>query len=71
MEAQSNRSNRRESAISSLNAAIDALNIVKEAMDPTPVKAALGAVSALLTMIRVGSLPVHVGRLLANVHRTP
>jgi len=56
MDANSQRPKRREVVISSLNAAIDALNIVKEAMDMTPVKAAFGSVSVILTMIRVRSL---------------
>jgi len=56
MDANPQRPKRRDVAVSSLNAAIDALNIVKEAMDMTPIKAAFGSVSVILTMIRVRSL---------------
>lgn len=57
---------------SSLNEAIGILNRAKEATSITPAKAAFTSASVLLTMIRVGFLPVHVDRLLANtnVHRT-
>jgi len=53
MNENSQGPKRREVAVSSLNAAIDALNLVKEAMDMTPIKAAFGSVSVILTMIRV------------------
>lgn len=36
-----------------------------------PAKAAFGAVSVVLTMIRVRFLPLHVDRLLDNLYRTP
>jgi len=65
------KSKRRDVTISSLNAAIDALNLAKEAMGMTPAKAAFGSVSIILTMIRVGFRPVHVGRPLANARRIP
>ena len=47
--------------------AIDALNLAKEAMGMTLAKAALGSAGDLLTTIRVGFLPVRVGRFLVNV----
>ena len=55
---------------SSLNMAICVLNRVKEATNVTPAKAAFTSAGILLTMIRVGFLPVHIGRLPANVYRT-
>jgi hypothetical protein len=46
-----------DDALSSLNVAIDALNLAKEASTITPAKAAFGSTSVLLTTIRVGFLP--------------
>jgi len=60
----------RDGVLSSLNMAIGALNRVKEATSVTPAKAAFTSAGILITMIRVGFLPVHVGRLPANVYRT-
>ena len=54
-----------------MNAAIDAMNLAKEAMGMIPAKAAFGTASVLLTMIRVGFLSSYINRLLADVHRTP
>ena len=59
-----------DGVLSSLNTAIDGLNLAKETTTITPVKAAFASASVLLVMIRVGCLPVHVGGLLANVYRT-
>jgi len=53
MATESQRQKRRDVAISSLNAAIVALNIMKEATSITPAPAVFGTVSVLLTMIRV------------------
>ena len=53
MEAKSKRPKGRDSALSSLNVAIDVLNLAKEISSITPAKAALGSVSVLLTMIKV------------------
>jgi len=53
MEARSQRPNDREGALSSLNVAIEAVNLAKEVSSITPAKAVFGFVSALLTMIRV------------------
>ena len=70
MVDNSKRSNKQDGALSSLNAAIDALNLAKGTTDITPAKAAFGSASVLLTTIRVGFLPVHsVSRFLANVYR--
>ena len=58
---------RRENVISTLNVAIDVLNIAKEALSITPAKAVFGSVGALLVMIKVYSLllcvtefPIHI-----------
>ena len=57
-------------ALFSLNMAIGALNRAKGATSATPAKAAFTSAGILLTRIRVNFLPIHVGRLLANVYRT-
>ena len=57
-----------ENVLSSLNMAIDALSLAKEATNMTPAKAAFTSASVLLTMIRVSLF--HVGRLVADVCRT-
>ena len=44
-------------AIPALNMAINGLNIAKEATSTTPVNPIFGSVAALLTMIRVSSVP--------------
>jgi len=46
----------RDGILSSLNMAIDGLNLTKEALSATPAKAIFGSVAILLTMIRVSSL---------------
>ena len=61
---------RQNDALSSLNIDIGALDRAKEAASVTPAKAAFTSAGVLLTVIRVGFLPVHVGRSLANVCRT-
>ena len=54
MDAKARRQKRREDdAISSLNTAIDAINLAKEALSMTPATVAFGSASILLTMIRV------------------
>jgi hypothetical protein len=53
MDANSQRPKGRDSALSSLNVAIDAMNLAKDIVDIAPAKAAFGSVGALLTMIRV------------------
>ena len=70
MTTKSQRPMGQEGALSSLNVAIDALNLAKEASRLTPAKTAFASTSNLLATIRVSSLLVHVGPLLANVHRT-
>ena len=46
---------RRDDVLSTLNVAIEAMNLAKEVSSVTPAKAVFGSVSALLTMIRVRS----------------
>ena len=70
MIPKSQRPKGRDGVLSSLNMAIDALNRAKEVSSITPAKAVFGSASNLLTLVRVSFLPVHVGRLLANVCRT-
>ena len=70
MAAKSQRQKGQNDVLSSLNEAIDALNLAKGVSSITPVKNVFGSASVLLTEIRVGFLPVHVGRLLADVYRT-
>ena len=66
MTTKSQRPRGQDDALSSLNMAIDALNLAKETTEMELAKTVLGSTSNLLIMIKVGSLPVHVGRLLAN-----
>ena len=56
METRSQQPKGRDGAISSLNAAIEAMNLAKEDSSITPAKAVFGSVSVLLTMIKVRSL---------------
>jgi len=67
MEAEPQRPKGRDGTLSSLNIAIEAMNLAKEVSSITPAKAVFGSVSILLTMVRVrfplfyrGALHVHV-----------
>ena len=67
MSANTQKQKRRETAISLLDAAIEALNLAKEVSSATPAKAVFGSVGILLTMIKVsfvlfssGSSQVHM-----------
>jgi len=60
MDAEIQPSKRRDNVISSLNTAIDVLNIAKEVSSITPAKAVFGSVSALIVMIKVRSLHFYV-----------
>jgi len=66
MEVRSQRPKGRDGVVSSLNVAIEAMNLAKEVSSITPAKAVFGSVSALLTMIRVSSL-LHGEMLQAHV----
>ena len=56
MDTKSQRQKGRDSALSSLDLAIELLNLAKEVSSITPVKAVFGTVSALLAMIRVRAI---------------
>ena len=68
MATKSQRPNRREVALSSLNAAIVAVNLAKELSSVTPAKAVFGTVGVILTMIKVSFLLVCVERLQNEMH---
>lgn len=71
MEGESQRQKERDGVLFSLNMAIGALNCAREAKSVTPAaKATFTSAAVLLNMIRVGFLPVHVGRFPANMCRT-
>ena len=53
MDTKPQRSKRRDGALSSLSAAIEAMNLAKEVSSMTPAKAVFGSVGVLLAMIRV------------------
>ena len=53
MDIKPQRQKRQDGALSSLNAAIEAMNLAKEISSMTPAKVVFGSVSILLTMIRV------------------
>ena len=60
MDAKSSkRQKRRENALCLLDAAIEAMNLVKEISGGTPAKAVFGSVSVLLTMIKVRLRPFY------------
>jgi len=54
MEPNTRRQKRREIILSSLDVAIETLNIAKEIASITPAKAVFSSVSVILTMIKVG-----------------
>ena len=60
MATNSRQQKRQDNNLILLNVAIEATNIAKEVASATPAKAVFGTVSALLTMIRVHSLPFSV-----------
>jgi len=66
MNPNPQRPKRRDATLSSLNAAIDAMNIAKDVMGMTPAKAAFASVSVILTMIRVGLLVRPINRKLMD-----
>ena len=53
MATESQPPNQQDGAVSSLNVAINVVNLAKEASTVTPATAAFGTVGILLTMIRV------------------
>ena len=62
MDKDSRRRQRQDNVISSLNVAIDGLNLTKEVLSITPAKAVCGSVGFVLTVIRVCFPRVRVDR---------
>jgi len=56
MDANAQPQNHRDNVLSSLNAAIEAMNLAGGISSVTPAKAVFGTVSVILTMIRAGFL---------------
>ena len=56
MADKSQRPNGRDGVVSSLNVAIDGLNLAKELSSITPAKAVFGSAAILLTMIKASFL---------------
>jgi len=54
-----------------LDEAINATNIAMDGMRRTPARAAIAVVNNILTVVRVGFLPLYVGRLPNNAYGTP
>ena len=72
MDVESPRLKRQDSVFSSLNAAIDAVDLVEKLTSATPAKAVFGSVSALLTMIKVRFPPLPRWSILgSHATRTP
>lgn len=69
MDPRSQPPKEREDVISSLNAAIEAMNLAEKTSNIKLAKAVLGSVGVLLTMIRVCILPVYNDLL--RVHMWP
>jgi hypothetical protein len=57
---------KRDDVLSSLNKTMDTLNRAKEVASVIPAKAVFASANVLFTVITVGFLPVHIGRLLAR-----
>jgi len=66
MADDSKRPKGRDGVLSSLNVAIDGLNLAKEISSITPAKAVFGSAAILLTMIRVNFLLFYDGMLQAH-----
>jgi len=56
MQGETQQPKGRDGVVSSLNMAIDGLNLAKELSSITPAKAVCGAAAVLLAMIRVSNL---------------
>ena len=66
MDPKSQRPKGRGGILSSLNVAIEAMNLAKEISSITPAKAVFGSVSVFLTMIRVRPLLCDQTKLTLN-----
>ena len=69
MHLKAQQPKHRDVALSSLNVAIDAINIMKDVMEGTPAKAAFASISVILTMTRVGLLLIRLDQPQVNVYR--
>ena len=58
MDPDARRQKGRENVISSLNVAIETLNLAKEVSSITPAKVVFGSVGIILTMIKVNFFPL-------------
>jgi hypothetical protein len=67
MDAKSQR--RQDVTLSSLNVAIEVMNLAREIASITPAKAVFGSVSVVLAMIKVSFLLVRLGQPQADVYR--
>jgi hypothetical protein len=67
MDAKSQR--HRDVTFSTLNAAIEAMNLAKEIASITPAKAVFGSVGVVLIMIRVSFLLIRPNQPRANEYR--
>jgi len=54
MVSNASQPKRRDNVLSTLNGAIETLNLAKEISSFTPAKAVFGSVGVIVTMIRVG-----------------
>ena len=59
MTAKSQKPKGRKNVLSSLNAAIEAVDVAKDAVSGTPTQVAFSAATVLLTMIKVSFLLFH------------
>ena len=66
METKSQRQKRRDDALSSLNAAIGALDLARQTANVVPIKDVLDSTSVFLNTIKVCFLLLHAGRLLTD-----
>jgi hypothetical protein len=69
MDTKSRGRKRRNDALPSLNEEIDALNLARDTATVKQAKDVFESASAALTTIRVGVIPIHAGRLLADERR--
>lgn len=67
MATNPQRQKGRMTVVSTLNVAIEGLNLAKAISSTTPAKLVFGSVSVILTMIKVPFLPLYVEGLPANL----
>lgn len=70
MATKTRRAKGRDGVSSSLDMVVESLDHAKEGTRVASAVAAFASAGVLLTIIRVGSFPVHVGRLPAHLSRT-